>query len=275
MKKIHLLCAFSCALLLASCGNKASQEEHNHGEEGHNHEAEVKNEHSDEIIFPPAKAQAETIQTKEFRQVIKTGGQVLAAQGDETTVVANVAGIVSFKSPVTDGMIVRQGAALVVLSSKDMIDGNPAQRAKITYDIARQDYERAKGLLSSKIVSEKDFNITKQNYENARISYEAVAKHQTAGGQIVTAPMSGYIKNCLVNEGDYVQIGQPLVSITQNRKLFLRADVSEKYYSYLSTISSANFKTAYDNRVYQLEELGGRVLSYGKASGTSSYYIPV
>ena len=72
---------------------------------------------------------------------------------------------------------------------------------------------------------------------------ELISKNQTKTGVSVTAPLGGYIKNCLVKEGDYVSVGQPLVSITQNRRLFLRADVSEKYYGYLHSIQSANFKT--------------------------------
>lgn len=291
MKKLLFMGVLS-AFLLASCQNhKDNHEGHDHAAEKHNHAAEGKGHnhehgeeapaaHADEIIFPAEKAEAagvkvETIQPKAFRQVIPTSGQVLAAQGDETVVVANVAGVVSFKSPVTDGMSVHKGSPLVVLSSKDMVGGNPVQRAKVAYDIARQEYGRAKGLLESKIVSQKDFNSIKQEYENARISYEAVAKNQTAGGQTVTAPMRGYIKSCLVNEGDYVEIGQPLMSITQNRRLFLRADVSERYYSYLKSITSANFQTPYDDRVYQLDDLKGKVLSYGKASGGNSFYIPV
>ena len=83
------------------------------------------------------------------------------------------------------------------------------------------------------------------------------------------------MKSCLVNEGDYVTVGQPLVSITQNRRLFLRAEVSEKYYGYLKSITSANFQTPYNNKVYSLDDLSGRVLSYGKASGGSSFYVPV
>lgn len=295
MKKLYLLGAFFCTLLFASCGGKHNHNhdhehgtecsEHNH--EGHNHESdehghanEAEPAHSDEIIFPQAKAEAagvkvETIQPKNFNQVIKTSGQVLAAQGDETVVVATVSGVVSFKSPVTDGMSIRQGAQLLVLSSKDMIDGNPVQRAKVAYEIAKKEYERAKGLLESKIVSEKDFNQIKQSYENARISYEAVAKNQTAGGQVITSPMNGFVKSCLVNEGDYVQMGQPLVNITQNRRLFLRAEVSEKYYGYLKNITTANFKTPYDDKVYELSGLKGRLLSFGKASGATSFFVPV
>ena len=77
-----------------------------------------------------------------------------------------------------------------------------------------------------------------------------------------------------MKEGDYVSVGQPLVSVTQNRKLFLRADVSEKYYPYLNSIGSANFCTPYNNKVYTLKELGGRMLSYGKASGENVISLP-
>lgn len=83
------------------------------------------------------------------------------------------------------------------------------------------------------------------------------------------------MKSLLVKEGDYVTVGQPLVSITQNRRLFLRADVSEKYYASLPAITSANFCTPYNSKVYTLQDLNGRLLSYGKASGEGSYYIPV
>ena len=267
-------------------GHDHAHEGHNH--EGHNHEAESHDSasetvsaHSDEIILPPAKAKAagvvvETIQPKAFRQVILTSGQVQAAQGDEATVVANVAGMVSFNSSVTDGMSVSKGASLLTISTSRTADGDPAQRAKIAYETAKQEYERASKLIENKIVSAKDFATIKQNYENAKLSYEALAAQSRGlGQQAIVAPIGGYVKNCLVKEGDYVTVGQPLVSITQNRRLFLRAEVSEKYYKYLNRIKSANFKTPYDDRVYELDELHGKILSFGKATDASSYFIPV
>ena len=89
------------------------------------------------------------------------------------------------------------------------------------------------------------------------------------------APIGGFVKNCLVKEGDYVTIGQPLMAVTQMRRLVLKADVSERYYAQLPRIVSANFKTPYNNKVYSLENLGGKVLSFGKSSGDTSYYVPV
>lgn len=257
-------------------------EQHAHEEEGHSHdhEGDTHKESSDEIVMPPAKAQAAGVETGtvaagEFSRIIKTSGQVLAAQGDERVAVASVAGVVSFKGKVTEGMNVTQGMPLVFLSSSNMAEGDPVQKARVAYEVSKKEYERMQTLVESRIVSEKEFAQAKQAYENAKISYEAVANNHSDHGQAVTAPITGYVKSLLVKEGDYVSVGQPLVSITQNRRLFLRADVSEKYYDALSTIRSANFCTPYNNKVYALDALNGRLLSYGKASGEGSYYIPV
>lgn len=268
-------------------GHNHAAENHDHAAENHNlhnHNHEHENEshagNSDEIVLPLAKATAAGIKTcqveaSSFQEVIKTSGQILAAQGDESVAVATVAGVVSFKGKVVEGMSVSKGSPLIILSSNNMAEGDPVQKARIAFEIAQKEYERKKALVSSKIVSEKDFAQAEQTYENARISYEAVAKHHSSNGQIVISPIAGYIKNLLVKEGDYVSVGQPLVSITQNRRLFLKADVSEKYYSSLNTIRSANFCTPYNNQVYNLNELNGRLLSYGKTSDGNSYYVPV
>ena len=268
-----------------------NHEAHNHAEEAHNHDAHAHEGHDhshghdhgvnpDEIMLAPEKAKAagvasEVIQPKTFRQVIKTSGEVQAAQGAESVVVANVAGVVSFQRAVTEGMQVGKGTTIMTISASKLQDGDPAERARIAYESAKADYDRASRLVESQIVSQKEFNAIKEKYENARLAYEALAKNQTKGGVAVAAPIGGYIKNLLVKEGDYVAVGQPLATVTQNNRLFLRADVSERYYKYLNGISSANFKTPYDNQVYELEALNGKLLSVGKAAGSGSYYVPV
>ena len=269
-------------------------EGHNHAEEGHDHASEDHNIHNhnhaaeghehgnnpDEIILAPEKAKAagvvsEVIQPKPFRQVIKASGEVQAAQGNESVIVANVSGVVSFQRSVTEGMQVGKGATLMSISASQLQDGDPAERARIAYEVVKAEYDRASRLVESQIVSQKEFNSIREKYENARIAYEALVKNQTKSGVAVTAPIGGYIKNLLVKEGDYVAVGQPLATVTQNNRLFLRADVSERYYKYLNNITSANFRTPYDNHVYELDALNGRLLSYGKAAGSGSYYVPV
>ena len=268
-------------------GHNHDHEGHNHHHEAHNHDAHAGHDHGhehgnnpDEIILAPHKAKAAgvasmEIQPKAFRQVIKASGEVQAAQGNESTIVANVSGVVSFQRSVTEGMQVGKGAALMTISAGNLQDGDPAERARIAYESAKADFDRASRLVESQIVSQKEFNAIKERYENAKLAYEALGKNQTKKGVSVTSPMGGYIKNLLVNEGDYVAVGQPLATVTQSNRLFLRADVSERYYKYLNNISSANFKTPYDNRVYELEALNGKLLSYGKSAGAGSFYVPV
>ena len=83
------------------------------------------------------------------------------------------------------------------------------------------------------------------------------------------------MKNILVKEGEYITVGQPLATVSQNQRLVLRAEVSQRYYNAMQSVKSANFKTPYDNKVYSLEDLNGRLLSFGKTSNENSFFIPV
>lgn len=278
--KNYILTGTLCMFLLGACGEHA----HEHGEEGHSHEEEMhageKAGHSDEIILAPEKAkaagvEAETVHAGSFRNVIHTSGQILAAQGEEATVVAASSGVVSFSRKVAEGMQVGKGTELLSVSAAHIQDGDPVQKAKVAYGKAKEEYERAQKLVSSQIVSQKDFAALREAYENARLTYEALKPSMSGKGVSVKSPIGGFIKTCLVKEGDYVTVGQPLMTVTQSRRLVLKAEVSERYYAQLSQVVSANFQTPYNNKVYSLESLGGKLLSFGKSSGDTSYYVPV
>ena len=283
-----------CAYIFAGCGGGEAahhdhdhehEEAHHHEHEEHEHEEEHHHEHEgahvNEIIFKEEKAKAVGLQTKvmtpaPFTEVIKTSGSIVAAQGDEVTVVATAPGIVTLGSArLVDGSPVKKGQALLSLASDALPEGNVAVKAKAAYEAARKEYERMQQLVGDKIVSAKEFEEAKMNYENAKTAYEAVAGKETAGGVSVLSPLKGCLKDIRVKEGDYVAVGQPLMTISQNNRLVLRAEVSEKYYRYLPFVRSANFRTPYDERVYRLSDLHGRLLSYGKASDSDSFYVPV
>ncbi|MCC8171589.1 MAG: efflux RND transporter periplasmic adaptor subunit [Parabacteroides sp.] len=288
--KLNYIILAGAATFIAACS--ASHDNHDHESEnhdhaaeaaahGHDHDHEAEAVHADEIIFSKAQAEAFGLEVMpvtpgKFHQVIKVSGQVLAAQGDETTQVAPVAGVVTFgKTAVVEGANVRKGEPLLSISSKNLNDGDPVLKARFAYEAAKKEYDRMAALVKDKIVTEKDYNAARLNYETAKVAYEAVAGQYTAQGQNVPAAMTGFVKSRLVNEGDYVQVGQPLVTLSQNNRLMLRADVSASYYPALPTIRTANFRTPYDNRLYQLDNLNGRFLSYGKSTDNTSFYLPV
>ena len=266
-------------------GEGEDAHDHAEGEEAHDHGSEKKesgnSEHSNEISFTKAQAESvgleiESVIPSTFSQVIKTSGQILSSQGDETTIVATSNGVVSFTSAsVTEGSAVKAGQSIVTISSKNLLDGDPAAKAKIAFETAKKEFQRAEKLVKDQIISDKEFEQIRSNYETARTSYEAQASNISAKGVNVTSPMSGYIKSRAVNEGDYVSVGQPICTVSQNRKLQLRTEVSENYFKSLKSISNANFMTSYDNTAYRLSDLNGRLLSFGKAADGQSFYIPV
>ena len=146
-----------------------THEAHEHDHDGHNHEGHTHDAHEghdhghdhgsnpDEIILAPHKAKAAgvasmEIQPKAFRQVIKASGEVQAAQGNESTIVANVAGVVSFQRSVTEGMQVGKGATIMPISASNLQDGDPAERARIAYEAAKADFDRASRLVERQIV---------------------------------------------------------------------------------------------------------------------------
>ncbi len=267
--------------------HQSCSQEDGHDHAGHDaHETEKKEEfdhelNHDEVILTPQQAgyvglEVQTIQPDIFSQVIKTSGQILSSQGDETILSAATSGIVSYgKRTITEGIPVRLGEVLLSISSKNMESGDIAVKARVSYQIARKEYERAESLIKEKLISEKEYNQTKLEYENAKVAYEALNKTTGGAGVSVMSGISGFVKSIWVKEGEFVEAGAPLLVVSQNRKLQLKADVSERYYTGLGQISSANFKTPYSDEIHKLSDMNGKLISFGRASGSNEHYIPV
>ena len=253
-----------------------------HGHEGHDHghSHEGGNASPDEITLSAESAAAagvtaEVIVPGPFRGVLEVSGRIMPAPEDETTVVASVPGIVSFAAPLIEGSRVNEGSPMFTISSRHLQDGDPVQRARIEYETARQEYERAAKLVEDNIVSRQEYEAAKGRYETARLTYEALASNGGENGTAVKSPVRGYVKTCLVKEGDYVTVGTPLAKVVAGSRLYLKADVSERYLNRLPGVNDANFRLSYDDRVYTASRLGGRLLGYGRSTDETNAYIPV
>ena len=156
-----------------------------------------------------------------------------------------------------------------------MAEGDYFTKVKAAYETAKSNYDRAASLVKENIVSQREFEAARLEFENARAAYDAIAGSQSEKGVSVKAPLSGFVQQLFVKEGEYVTAGQSLATVSQNKRLMLQAEVSQKYYSSLKKITTAHFKTPYDNQLHSLATLNGRLLSYGKSSGENSFYIPV
>jgi len=214
-----------------------------------------------------------------FGQVIKTTALVQSAQEDEIIVSAKTNGIVILSTEnVLEGMNVSSGQVLFTISGNELANDNSSVRfaeAKNNFEKAKADYERLQELAKDKIVSEKELLSTKNQYENAKVTFDNLNKNFSLSGQKVSSPATGFIKQLFVQNGQYVEAGYPIATISKNKTLLLIAEVQQKYASILSTINSANIRTINNNQTFSLEQLNGKVLSYGKSTNSNNYLIPV
>ena len=257
----------------------ASDEElekhHNHGKEPSQVNATVfTKEQSWKIDFATALPQEQA-----FGPVIKTVAKIESAPGEEEIIVAKAAGLVLFSnSNLVEGKTVTNGEKLFTISSSEMAENNFAVQlaeAKSNYETSRANYERKSELIKDRLISEQELLNARNAYETSKAVYENLSKNFNDSGEMVKSKMNGYVKQIFVGNGQYVAAGQPLASITQNNKLLLTAQVQQKYLTLLPAVNTANIATMHDKRTFTLNELNGRIVSFGKSAPDDSYLFPV
>ena len=78
-----------------------------------------------------------------------------------------------------------------------------------------------------------------------------------------------------MSEGQYVETGQILVTISSNNHLMIRADLPQQYFQQLKDIETANFRPAYSDQTYSIEEFDGRLMATGSSVAENDHYLPV
>lgn len=245
-----------------------------HDYEGHSHE-ESEEHKAGEIVLEPEMAEkfgVSTIEVSpgEFFEIINVAGQIVDSPNSAAVVSAPTSGIVKFAPSIQTGKEVTPGMVIATLSSDGLTGGDADKQAKAAYDAAKAEYERIKPLYDERLVTTKTYQDALLAYEQAKAAYSSSA----ATGRAV-APSAGVITQLLVSEGQYVGVGEPIANISSTRRLTLRADLPERYYKSLPTISDAKIKMPYGGEVLTLSEIGGKRESSASASAAMRGYLPI
>ena len=242
---------------------------HNHGEGSINFPIDQQKKIDFEVV---------EVVTEPLYQVIRTSAQIVPSQESEKILTATTSGIVTFESKdIVHGLDVKSGQVLFSIANDNMADDNLSTRreeVEVEYEKAKLDYERKQALAEDKIISESELLDAKAEYLKAKKHYDNMLKNYPEGKTLHKATISGSIGEVLVPNNSYVEAGQAIMTLTQNDKLYLRADLQSKYYPVLKDIKTANVKTN-EGIVYTLNDLGGRLLSYGKTTDVNNPLIPV
>lgn len=246
------------------------------GHHHHDHGSHGGNDHGSEIVLSVEQAKkfgvySQMVKPRDFNNIIKVSGQIESAPTDQSIVAATAPGIVKFTPGIVEGKIVSNGTTIARISSKNIAGGDPNESARIAVEATKRELDRLTPLHEDGIVSTKEYNAAKQAYEEARSAYSG-----TPNGGVAKASTSGAITQLLVKEGEYVTTGQPIAVISGSTRLTLRADLPEKYYKQLPTITTASFKPSYGDEVIHLNEVNGKMVSVPTtATAQQTGYIPV
>lgn len=239
---------------------------------------------SNGAVFPKEKSWSVDFATEEavlepFGQVIRATSRVQPSQEEVFTVSALTDGVVSIGAKaLVEGREVRKGETLCIVKGSGTADENLATkyaRAEADYNFARNEYERKKALASDRIVSESELRQAEAAFEIAKAVFENLKGNFDASGQSAKSPIEGFVTSVSVSNGQFVRAGDPIATVSRSRSLLVVAEIQPRYSACLKDICGATFKDMDSGRIWTLDELGGKVVSYGKSVSSDSPLIPV
>lgn len=214
-----------------------------------------------------------------FGPALRVMAQVQPAQGEERDVTAQTAGVVRMGgNPPVEGMAVRGGQALLTVDGSTTAEGNLGvrlQEAEAAYRHAKGELERKEPLAKERIVSQSDLQAARAEYETAKAQWESLRRLFGSGRQTATAPMEGYVAQVSVRNGQYVEAGQTLLTVSSTRWLTLRALVPQQSWGMLPHIQDAGIRVPGCDSLTSLSALDGSLLSYGRQVSTQEPLVPV
>lgn len=158
-------------------------------------------------MVPPAEAVTTVIATEgQWAPVLTTVGSVTAVQG--VIVSAQLDGNVE-SIAFTAGTNVSKGDLLIQMD----ISTERAQlsAAQATEELARLTFERSRELLTNHTVSQAQFDLDTATYKQAQAQVETIKS--TIAKKTIRAPFSGKLGVRLVNVGQTLRAGDPIVSL--------------------------------------------------------------
>ncbi|HSE42604.1 MAG TPA: efflux RND transporter periplasmic adaptor subunit, partial [Acidobacteriota bacterium] len=176
----------------------------------------------------------ETAGPSEVKTVVDLPGEIILNPDRQTHVLPRFNGIVTSVS-VNLGDRVTKGQALANMESMELADEKSDYvKAMHKYEFARKAYEREQALWEKRITSEQDYLAKKNEYEEAKIHFEAAGQKLKAAGipsskvessnQLSTHLIRSPIAGAIIEKN--VATGQAVQSMD---KLFVVADLSSLY----------------------------------------------
>lgn len=257
-------------------GHKDHDHDHDHdheGHEGHNHAKPAPaHEHTDEIALHDEVAERfgvkfDTIRPAEFHEVVRVSGRADASVSSAGIVSAPITGIVHFAKGINSCSHVRPGTVIATIDPASTLGGDANAAAKAVLDAAKRELDRIKPLYEDRLVTATEYNAAIAAYEQAKAAYSPRAN----GGRAI-ASLAGCISSLNVAEGQYVEAGEPIATITSDKELTLRVELPRRFLPVASSFTEAVIEQPYSSPIrIALKSMHSPVAP----SGAASAFVPL
>lgn len=176
---------------------------------------------------------------REVKHSIHTVAEVTPRGDAFAEVSAPAAGIVragSSASIVAVGTSVRAGQRLVALTPP-LEGANSWTEQRLAFERSRQEFERAERLLQRDAISKREYEQLRQEYLVRKAGFDALGNATDSTLLEVRSPISGVISAVHAQPGQTVSAGQPLVTVADPDRVWLKVSVFEKDFYTLGTPS--------------------------------------
>jgi len=146
------------------------------------------------------------------------------------------------------------------------------QRLKVAYDSAEDTYERNKALYDAGFISESSLKQLEAQKENARLQLEGTSKaiSQQIEKTVITSPGNGVVSSLVIQQGDYLNAGTAIASISDTSKLILKGNVIDSKLQIISKGDKVQVKIDTINKT-----LEGEVTFISPISVASGQMFPI
>jgi len=156
----------------------------------------------------------------------------------------------------------------IIATIDDKLKKLAVQTASISIAKLKKDLERYNNLYKGGTVTEQQLNEAQNLYDNAEVQFEQAEKQLSDA--TIKSPISGVIIKKQVEEGEYINIGNPIATIVDISKLKIKLNVSEANIYQLKL----NDKAIITTDVYPGVVFEGSI-SFISSQGDDSHNYPV
>jgi RND family efflux transporter MFP subunit len=201
-------------------------------------------------------------------------------QAEQLAVVTSrvVANIIEMR--VTAGQRVTNGETLVVLDDRDLRHRveqarDAVRSAEATLAQAQSDYKRDKPLFDQQVITPYDFEHTQTNLKTAEANLHRLQQAEREAEvnlsyAVIRSPFTGVVVDKLANLGDLAAPGKPLLTMYEQGRLWLEANVPEELMDHVRLNEVLPFRIDAVGRQMQ-----GRVVEIVPSSDPSSRTVVV